>query len=93
MQKIQNKMITHLVKVNGSKKCNGRTHNEKKKFKRFLNFYLYIYMLVVEKKVTKKILPHLYQKIYISIYKRKKPKNAHQRSEEKPHGIKEIFDQ
>ncbi len=29
MQKIQNKMKTHLVKENGSNKCNGRTHNEK----------------------------------------------------------------
>jgi hypothetical protein len=29
MQKIQNKMKTHLVIENGSKKCNSRTHNEK----------------------------------------------------------------
>jgi len=35
MQKIQNKMITHLVKENESKKCNGRTHNEKNIFKNF----------------------------------------------------------
>jgi len=36
---------------------------------------------------------YIYIYIYISIYKRKKPKSAHQRSEEKPHGVKEIFDQ
>jgi hypothetical protein len=37
MQKIQNKRKAHLVKENGSKKCNGRTHNEKKIKKKFEN--------------------------------------------------------
>lgn len=51
-------------------------------------------MLVVEEKVTKKISLTLVPKIIIiPIYKRKKPRNAHQRSEEKHHGVKEIFDQ
>jgi hypothetical protein len=29
VQKMQNKMKTHLVKENGSEKCSGKTHNEK----------------------------------------------------------------
>jgi len=29
------KMKTHLVKENGSKKCNGKTHNEKNIKKKF----------------------------------------------------------
>jgi hypothetical protein len=33
LKKVENKMKTHLVKENGSKKCNGKIHNKKNNLK------------------------------------------------------------
>jgi len=49
-------------------------------------------MLVVEEKVTKQFFHTWTKKRKYQFIKEKKPKNACQRSEEKHHGVKEIFD-